>query len=54
MSINTKAVLRAYISAALWSSTDDTGEPLDDNYTVDDMAGVTIDKMRGRCGRLCV
>ena len=27
-----------YLECALWSSTDDTGEPLDDNYGVEDLA----------------
>ncbi len=39
-------ILRHYIVAALWSSTDDDGEPLDANYDPDDMAPETVDGMR--------
>jgi hypothetical protein len=30
-------VLRAYLEAALWSSVDDVGEPLDAEFTIDDI-----------------
>lgn len=32
----------AYIEAALWSSTDNSGRPLDDNYGVHDIAPETL------------
>ena len=32
------AILAAYLTAALWSSTDVDGEPLDDNYSLSDFA----------------
>jgi hypothetical protein len=40
------AVLSAYIECALWSSTGDDGEPLDDVYGPDDLAPETVDSMR--------
>lgn len=39
----------AYIEAALWSSTDDDGAPLDSRYSVDDLAPETLDKMKSDC-----
>jgi hypothetical protein len=35
-----------YITAALWSSTDDKGEPFDSNYSINDFAPETLQKMR--------
>lgn len=44
---------RAYFDAALWSSTDesrdDGGDPLDDNYSISDIADDTRDKMIADC-----
>jgi hypothetical protein len=44
---------RAYIEAALWSSNDNAdeqgGEPLDKNYSVDDIAQETLDEMIADC-----
>lgn len=39
------AFTRAYIDAALWSSVDDDGVPLDRNYGPDDIAPDTLTKM---------
>jgi hypothetical protein len=39
-------VLTAYVKCALWSSTDDDGEPLDGLYTVDDIAPEALADMR--------
>lgn len=39
----------AYIVAALWSSNDDDGEPLDANYDENDIAPVTLEAMRTDC-----
>lgn len=39
-------VLASYITCALWSSTDDNGDPLDDNYSADDLAESTLEQMR--------
>ena len=36
--LDTKEILEHYLIAALWSSLDDNDEPLDDNYSVDDIA----------------
>ena len=36
------AFTRAYLECALWSSTDDDGEPLDAVYSIDDLAPETI------------
>lgn len=40
---------RAYIEAALWSSTDDDGEPLDGVHTVDDVHPDTLARMVRDC-----
>lgn len=39
----------AYIDAALWSSTDDDGEPLDANYSVRDIDAATRKRMADDC-----
>lgn len=39
----------AYIEAALWSSTDDDGEPLDDKYSVDDCSEECLRAMVKDC-----
>jgi hypothetical protein len=39
----------AYVTAALWSSTGDDGEPLDARFDVHDIAGETLDKMLADC-----
>lgn len=47
------AFQRAYVEAALWSSTDNSddsgGEPLDKNYSVDDISAETLDQMIADC-----
>ena len=47
------AMLRAYIECALWSTNDESdesgGEPLDRNYTDDDIAPEALAKMRADC-----
>jgi len=40
---------RAYIEAALWSSTDDEGNPMDANYGPQDLAPVTLATMIEDC-----
>lgn len=42
---------QAYVTAALWSSTDDAGDPLDRNYSVSDIAPGTLEKMVADCAR---
>lgn len=41
--------IAAYIACALWSSTDDDGEPLDVLYDVDDISDETRAEMHGDC-----
>lgn len=41
--------LRAYCVAALWSSTDENGEPLDAVFSFDDIAPETLASMREDC-----
>lgn len=41
--------LRAYITTALWSSNDDNGDPLDDNYDESDLAQQTLERMAADC-----
>lgn len=40
---------RAYIECALWSSTDDDGNPLDDGRDISDMHPSAIERMRTDC-----
>ena len=51
--MNLENFLRGYITAALWSSTDNAddtgGEPLDANYGPDDIEHETLDRMREDC-----
>ena len=47
--MNIETVTTHYAICALWSSTDDTGEPLDDNYDVDDIAPECLASMRSDC-----
>lgn len=39
-------VFEAYVACALWSSTDEDGDPLDDIYGADDVAPETLETMR--------
>lgn len=39
----------AYVECALWSSCDDDGNPLDDNYSDADIAPETLAAMRADC-----
>jgi hypothetical protein len=41
----------AYIEAALWSSTDDAGEPLDANYSWTDLAPEALQRMMDDCAK---
>lgn len=41
--------LTGYLECALWSSCDDHDEPLDSNYTVDDIGGATLESMTEDC-----
>ena len=42
--------LDAYIAVALWSSTDDSGTPLEETYTSGDISGELMDQMIEDCG----
>jgi hypothetical protein len=44
--MNAETIFRHYTIAALWSSTDDEGEPLDVTYSTSDLAPDTLDSMR--------
>lgn len=44
--MNTDEMFDAYLECALWSSTDDDGRPLDDNYGPDDIADESLTEMR--------
>lgn len=44
-----ETILRHYAICALWSSTQDDGEPLDAVYTLDDIAPETLESMRSDC-----
>lgn len=43
--------VRHYLIAALWSSTDGDGEPLDDTYDIDDLAPETLAAAIADCER---
>lgn len=45
------ALAAAYIECALWASTDDHGNPLDDNYNVNDLAPCALATMLAECDR---
>lgn len=47
--LNFELFLQAYIVCALWSSTDDDGEPLNDSHSPDDIAPETLQQMREDC-----
>jgi len=40
---------RQYIITALWSTTDDNETPLDENYTIDDLAPETLEQIVDDC-----
>lgn len=40
----------AYVETALWAETDDDGVPFDRDYTIDDIAPETLDRMVADCG----
>lgn len=42
---------QGYIEAALWSSTDDNGEPLDRNYSLADIAPETLERIAADCAK---
>ena len=44
---------RAYVGAALWSSNDDDGEPLDDGRDESDVAPEALASMRKDCDAFC-
>jgi hypothetical protein len=46
---DTEGFIRAYIGAALWSSTGDDDEPLGVLYSTDDLAPGTLGSMRADC-----
>ena len=41
--------LHQYIETALWSSTDESDEPMDKNYGPQDIDSATLDKMKKDC-----
>lgn len=45
------AFLKSYIETALWSSTDEDGHPLDDNYGEEDIAPGALATMEADCDR---
>ena len=44
--MDTDTILDHYITAALWSSTDENGTPLDRHHDADDLASETREQMR--------
>jgi hypothetical protein len=42
---------KAYIEAALWSSVGDNDEPLDKNYSIQDISSETLQKMEADCAK---
>ena len=56
-SIDREAVLRGYIAAALWSSSDEStpqgGEPLDSNYSIDSLTADCKKRMRADVDKFC-
>lgn len=50
---NLTEFVQAYMVCALWSSTDENGEPLDDLYPADDIAPECAAAMRASCEDFC-
>lgn len=48
---NREAFFFAYVNTALWSSVNGQGEPLDSDHGPEDIADVTLDRMRIDCNR---
>jgi len=46
---NIDEMTKHYIIAALWASTNDEGNPLDDKYSIDDLAPETLLEMKEEC-----
>ncbi len=46
---NLDEFVKHYVVAALWSSTNEAGEPLDGQYSIDDIAPKTLAEMREQC-----
>jgi len=44
--------LRQYISTALWSSADLDGEPIETNYTADDIEPISLARMESDLGKI--
>lgn len=44
--MNIDTILQHYVIAALWSSTDENDEPMDANYSADDLAPELLTTMR--------
>jgi len=42
---------KAYIQAALWSTNDDEGDPLENNYSADDIDSLTLSRIKDDCKR---
>lgn len=40
---------QSYIETALWSSTDDDGEPLDERFTIEELSPETLAAMEADC-----
>ena len=45
-----ETLLRHYLIAALWSSTDDKGNPLDEKYSPEDFSEDALEVMKDQCG----
>jgi len=51
MSYATDLFLQAYLQCALWSSSDDNDEPLDNNFSAMDLSEETYRKMEEDCNK---
>ncbi len=49
---NISPMVRGYLEAALWASTDDDGEPLDAIYGIDDFAPDALERAAADCDGL--
>ena len=43
---NFKVFFNAFLACALWSSVDEKGEPLDSNYSIDDISKQGIETLK--------
>lgn len=49
MKIDLEKMFEQYVETALWSEIDDNGDPLDENYALEDIDGQSLKNMKKDC-----